>query len=47
LAAEPVLTVSDLHAGYGDLEILRGIDLSIVPGVTPAGPVQLPAHAGS
>jgi ABC-type branched-subunit amino acid transport system ATPase component len=34
LAAEPVLTVSDLHAGYGDLEILRGIDLEIAPGVT-------------
>ena len=34
MALEPVLSVSDLHAGYGDLEILRGIDLAITPGVT-------------
>jgi branched-chain amino acid transport system ATP-binding protein len=30
--AEPILTVSGLHAGYGATEILRGIDLSVGPG---------------
>jgi branched-chain amino acid transport system ATP-binding protein len=30
--AEPILTVSGLHAGYGATEILRGIDLRVGPG---------------
>jgi branched-chain amino acid transport system ATP-binding protein len=30
--AEPLLAVSNLHAGYGATEILRGIDLAITPG---------------
>jgi branched-chain amino acid transport system ATP-binding protein len=30
--AEPLLTVSALHAGYGATEILRGIELSVAPG---------------
>jgi branched-chain amino acid transport system ATP-binding protein len=30
--AEPVLTVSGLHAGYGATEVLRGLDLSVRPG---------------
>jgi branched-chain amino acid transport system ATP-binding protein len=28
----PILTVSDLHAGYGKMEILHGVDLQIAPG---------------
>ncbi len=31
---DAVLTVSDLHAGYGDLDILHGIDLTVRHGVT-------------
>jgi branched-chain amino acid transport system ATP-binding protein len=31
-AAEPLLRVRDLHAGYGETEILRGIDLVVGPG---------------
>jgi branched-chain amino acid transport system ATP-binding protein len=34
LAPETVLTIRDLHAGYGDLDILRGIDLDVSGGVT-------------
>jgi branched-chain amino acid transport system ATP-binding protein len=29
---EPILTVSDLHVGYGTTEILRGVDLSVNAG---------------
>jgi len=29
---EPLLTVSDLHAGYGKMEILHGVDLQIAAG---------------
>ena len=29
---EPVLSVSGLHAGYGQMEILHGVDLQISPG---------------
>ncbi|TMA25001.1 MAG: ABC transporter ATP-binding protein [Deltaproteobacteria bacterium] len=29
---EPLLVVSDLHAGYGKMEILRGVDLMIAAG---------------
>jgi branched-chain amino acid transport system ATP-binding protein len=29
---EPLLAISDLHAGYGKMEILRGIDLQIAAG---------------
>ncbi len=29
---DPILTVADLHAGYGATEILRGIDLAVAPG---------------
>ena len=29
---EPVLSISDLHAGYGKMEILHGIDLQIAAG---------------
>jgi branched-chain amino acid transport system ATP-binding protein len=31
-AAEPLLTVRDLRAGYGDTEVLRGIDLEVAAG---------------
>src|SRR5664279_1862256 len=31
-AADPLLRVRDLHAGYGETEILRGIDLVVGPG---------------
>jgi branched-chain amino acid transport system ATP-binding protein len=34
LVAEPVLSVSGLTAGYGDIDILRGLDLAISAGVT-------------
>src|SRR5437016_1384106 len=30
--AEPLLTVSGLHAGYGATEILRGVDLNVSHG---------------
>jgi branched-chain amino acid transport system ATP-binding protein len=30
--AEPLLTVSGLHTGYGATEILRGVDLEVWPG---------------
>jgi len=30
--AEPLLTVSGLHTGYGATEILRGVDLTVQPG---------------
>jgi branched-chain amino acid transport system ATP-binding protein len=32
LAAEPLLAVRDLHAGYGDTDVLRGIDLEVAAG---------------
>jgi len=32
LMSEPVLAVSGLHAGYGNTEILRGVDLTVGPG---------------
>ena len=28
----PLLAVRDLHAGYGETEVLRGVDLSVNPG---------------
>ncbi|MBY0298275.1 MAG: urea ABC transporter ATP-binding subunit UrtE [Methylobacterium sp.] len=31
-AAAPLLSVSDLHAAYGQSEVLHGIDLSVAPG---------------
>ena len=31
-AGQPLLTILDLHAGYGKMEILHGIDLQIFPG---------------
>ena len=34
MAGDAVLTLTDLYAGYGDLDILHGIDLTIRPGVT-------------
>ncbi len=30
--ADPILTVSDLRAGYGATEILRGLSMSVAPG---------------
>jgi branched-chain amino acid transport system ATP-binding protein len=30
--SEPLLTVDGLHAGYGKMEILHGVDLAIAPG---------------
>jgi branched-chain amino acid transport system ATP-binding protein len=30
--AEPLLAVRDLHAGYGDGDVLRGVDLEVEPG---------------
>src|SRR5580692_7057661 len=30
--AEPLLAVESLHTGYGSTEILRGIDLAVLPG---------------
>src|SRR5690349_18759243 len=30
--AEPLLTVTGLHTGYGTTEILRGVDLTVQPG---------------
>jgi branched-chain amino acid transport system ATP-binding protein len=32
MAASPLLKVSGLYAGYGEVEILRGIDLEVGPG---------------
>jgi branched-chain amino acid transport system ATP-binding protein len=32
MAANPLLKVSGLYAGYGEVEILRGIDLEVGPG---------------
>jgi branched-chain amino acid transport system ATP-binding protein len=32
LAAEPLLVLDDVHAGYGDSPILRGVDLSLSAG---------------
>ena len=29
---EPLLTIEDLHAGYGKMEILHGVDLQLAPG---------------
>jgi branched-chain amino acid transport system ATP-binding protein len=31
--ADPILTVSELHAGYSDVEVLRGVDLDVQPGM--------------
>ena len=31
-AAEPLLEVTDLHAGYGKVSILRGVDFTVAPG---------------
>ena len=28
----PMLTVQDLHAGYGETEVLRGVDLTVNAG---------------
>lgn len=37
MAAEaPILVLRDLHAGYGDIEILRGIDLDLAAGTMTA-----------
>ncbi len=30
--AEPLLSISGLHAGYGGTEVLRGVDLAVGPG---------------
>ena len=30
--ASPILTVQDLHAGYGETEVLRGVDLTVDAG---------------
>lgn len=30
--AEPLLAINGLHAGYGATEILRGVDLTVLPG---------------
>jgi len=30
--ASPILTVQDLHAGYGETEVLRGVDLTVNAG---------------
>ena len=30
--SEALLDVRDLHAGYGETEVLRGVDLAIAPG---------------
>ena len=30
--SEALLDVRDLHAGYGETEVLRGVDLTIAPG---------------
>jgi branched-chain amino acid transport system ATP-binding protein len=30
--ADPILSITSLHAGYGATEILRGIDLAVAPG---------------
>ena len=32
MATEPLLTVQDLYAGYGETEVLRGVDLSVEAG---------------
>ncbi len=32
MGAEPLLTVRDLCAGYGETEVLRGVDLSVEAG---------------
>src|SRR5437764_218750 len=32
LMPEPLLTISGLHAGYGETEILRGVGLTVAPG---------------
>jgi branched-chain amino acid transport system ATP-binding protein len=34
LAAEPILKVGDLHSGYGEMDILRGVNLDLKQGVT-------------
>jgi urea transport system ATP-binding protein len=30
--AQPMLTISDLHAAYGQSEVLHGIDIDVAPG---------------
>ena len=32
MATEPLLDVHDLRAGYGETEVLRGVDLTVGPG---------------
>ena len=32
MAANPLLDVQALHAGYGETEVLRGVDLTVSPG---------------
>jgi branched-chain amino acid transport system ATP-binding protein len=32
MAADPLLDIHALHAGYGETEVLRGIDLAVSPG---------------
>ena len=32
MPSEALLDVRDLHAGYGETEVLRGVDLTIAPG---------------
>lgn len=36
LATEPKLSVTELHAGYGDLAVLRGVNVTVQPGSTTA-----------
>jgi branched-chain amino acid transport system ATP-binding protein len=31
-AAQTVLSLTDVHAGYGDVEVLRGVNLAVAPG---------------
>jgi len=31
-AAQTVLSLTDVHAGYGDVEVLRGVNLTVAPG---------------
>jgi branched-chain amino acid transport system ATP-binding protein len=34
LAAESILKITDLYSGYGEMDILRGVELDLKPGVT-------------
>ena len=32
MSTSPMLTVQDLHAGYGEAEVLRGVDFTVNAG---------------